>query len=144
LHKLPFSQGLEYLPYHFLLVSHDNYKLRYYDTTTGYVVADHNAKNTYTTMRQNKGNAVIALGTAKGVVQWWTPGIGTPAVELFVGGKVDAIGFYKGYMYTAADKLKIWDTRMLKPLQEMALPRRVTSLEVSDSGLLALNYGFKT
>ncbi|CAM6005374.1 unnamed protein product [Sphagnum balticum] len=54
------------------------------------------------------------MGSAKGVVEWWTPGIGTPAVKLFVGGPVDGVGFYKGYMYTAADKLKVWDSRMLK------------------------------
>lgn len=65
-------------------------------------------------MRQNKSNAIIALGSAKGVVEWWTPGIGTPAVKLFAGSKVDDIGFWKGYMYTASDNLKIWDSRMLK------------------------------
>lgn len=65
-------------------------------------------------MKQNKSNAVMALGTSKGVVEWWTPGVGTPAVQLFVGGKVDGIGFHKGYMYTVADQLKVWDTRMLK------------------------------
>ena len=65
-------------------------------------------------MTQNRSNAIIALGTAKGVVEWWTPGIGTPAVQLFVGSKVDGIAFHKGYMYTVADSLKVWDSRMLK------------------------------
>jgi U3 small nucleolar RNA-associated protein 7 len=143
LHKLPSSFGLEYLPYHFLLAAYDNRKLKYYDTTTGHIIADHTARNTYTAFRQNKSNAVIAMGTSKGVVEWWTPGIGTPAIELFVGGKVDDIGFHKGYMYTVADKLKVWDSRMLKVLYEHNLPRRASSMEVSDSGILAINYGFK-
>lgn len=114
MHKLPSSFAVEYLPYHFLLTLADNRRLKYYDITTGNIVADHAAKNHYTIMKQNKSNAVMALGTSKGVVEWWTPGVGTPAVQLFVGGKVDGIGFHKGYMYTVADQLKVWDTRMLK------------------------------
>lgn len=31
-------------------------------------------------MTQNKSNAIVAMGTSKGVVEWWTPGIGTPAI----------------------------------------------------------------
>lgn len=143
IHKLPAALGLQYLPYHFLLALYDNRRLRYYDTTTGHVVADHPAKNHYSAMAQNKTNAVVALGTSRGVVEWWTPGTGTPAVQLFVGGKVDAVGFHKGYMYTAADQLKVWDSRMLRPLAALDLPRRATSIDLSDSGLLALNLGFK-
>lgn len=94
-------------------------------------------------MTQNKTNAVIALGTSRGVVEWWTPGSGLPAVQLFVGGKVDGIGFYKGYMYTLADQLKVWDSRMLKMLTALDLPRRGKGICLSDSGLLAINYGFK-
>jgi hypothetical protein len=56
------------LPYHFLLASYDQKKLKYYDTTTGHIIADHVAKNPYTVMKQNKSNAIIALGSAKGVV----------------------------------------------------------------------------
>jgi hypothetical protein len=77
LHKLPQSFGIEYLPYHFLLAMYDNRRLRYYDTTTGHVVADHVAKNHYTAMGQNRSNGVVAMGTHRGVVEWWTPGSGT-------------------------------------------------------------------
>lgn len=59
---------MEYLPYHFLLVTYDQRKLRYYDTTTGNIIADHIAKNPYTVMRQNSSNAIIALGSSKGTV----------------------------------------------------------------------------
>jgi U3 small nucleolar RNA-associated protein 7 len=143
LHKLPASQHLQYLPYHFLLALSDNRKLTYYDTTTGHIVADHIAKNNYTAMAQNKSNAIIALGTSKGVVEWWTPGIGTPGISLVVGSKVDSIAFHKGYMYTLADSLKVWDVRMLKLLVEQPLQRRAKSMETSGSGLLGVNYGFK-
>ncbi len=49
-------------------MSYDQRKLRYYDTSSGHIVADHIAKSPYTVMRQNKSNGVIALGSAKGVV----------------------------------------------------------------------------
>jgi hypothetical protein len=62
------SLGLEYLPYHFLLASYDQRTLKYYDTTTGHIIADHVARNPYTCMRQNKSNGIIALGSSKGVV----------------------------------------------------------------------------
>jgi len=143
LHSLPQSNYLEYLPYHFLLVLNDNRKLKYYDTTTGHVVADHLAKNQYTAMTQNHSNAVIATGTSKGVVEWWTPGVGTPGVQLFVGSKVESIAFHKGYMYTLTDRVKVWDSRMLKLMHEQPLPRRAQSIATSASGLLAVNYGFK-
>jgi U3 small nucleolar RNA-associated protein 7 len=94
-------------------------------------------------MTQNKSNAIIAMGTSKGVVEWWTPGIGTPAVQLFVGSKVDGIAFHKGYMYTIADSLKVWDSRMLKLVVEQPLNRRAQGISTSDSGLLAVNHGFK-
>lgn len=68
LHKLDRSLGIQYLPYHFLLVSYDQKKLKYYDTTTGHIIADHIARNPYTVMRQNRSNGIIALGSSKGVV----------------------------------------------------------------------------
>lgn len=79
-------------------------------------------------MRQNHSNAIIALGSAKGTVEWWTPGVGTPAIKLFVGAAVDDIGFYKNYMYTASEDIKIWDTRMLKVVHTYPLHRKIVSL----------------
>ncbi len=94
-------------------------------------------------MRQNPSNAVIALGTAKGTVEYWTPGIGTPAMNLFVGAGIQDIGFYKNYMITASESVKIWDMRMIKQVDRYSIPRKLTSLEVSQTGLLAFNYGYK-
>jgi U3 small nucleolar RNA-associated protein 7 len=62
---------------------------------------------------------------------------------MFVGGGIDDVGFYKGYMYTAEEDIKIWDTRMLKLLYRCPLERKATSIELSQSGLLAINYGYK-
>ena len=46
-------------------------------------------------------------------------------------------------MYTASEEVKVWDSRMLKVLHSYPLHRRATSIELSQSGLLAINYGFK-
>jgi hypothetical protein len=51
-----------------LLASYTYKKLNYYDTSTGYIVAEHITKKPYTMIRQNPKNAVIALGTANGTV----------------------------------------------------------------------------
>lgn len=131
------------MPYHFLLATYDQRKLKYYDTTTGHTIADHVARNPYTVMRQNASNAIIALGSAKGTVEWWTPGVGTPQVKLFVGAGITDIGFHKGYMFTAAEDIKVWDSRMLKVVNTYPILRKVTSIELSQSGLLAVNYGFR-
>lgn len=96
----------------------------------------------YSVMRQNKSNGVIAMGTEKGVVEWWTPGVGNACVKVFVGGKVDDVGFYKGYMYTAAEKVKVWDMRMLKVVEELEVGRGV-GLDVSDRGVLAVGLGWR-
>lgn len=69
--------------------------------------------------------------------------MGTPAVKLFVGAGISDIGFHKGYMYTAAESVKVWDSRMLKVLHTYPINRKVTSIELSQSGLLAINYGFR-
>ncbi len=60
-----------------------------------------------------------------------------------MGAGITDIGFYKGYMYTAAESLKIWDSRMLKVLHTYPIIRKINSIELSQSGLLAVNYGFR-
>lgn len=46
-------------------------------------------------------------------------------------------------MYTAAETVKVWDSRMLKVLHAYPISRKVTSIELSQSGILAVNYGFR-
>jgi U3 small nucleolar RNA-associated protein 7 len=144
IHKLPESHGLEYLPYHFLLASLGTNKLSYYDTSTGFVVAEHTSRQPYTAIRQNPSNGIIGLSTAKGTVEWWTPGMGRPAVQIFVGSSVVDMGFHKEYMVTASNVIKIWDTRRLDQAVFTYPTKRVVSgVEISAMGLLAVNYGFE-
>lgn len=91
---------LEFLPYHWLLVSVVssvvllptlllkanqglNGHLNYLDTTTGTIVATHNTHlGQCSTMTQNPQNAVIHLGHNNGTVTLWTPNMSTPVVRL--------------------------------------------------------------
>ncbi len=40
-----------------------------------------------------------------------------PGVKVFAGGPISDIAFYKGYMVTASNNIKIWDSRMLRILE---------------------------
>lgn len=46
-------------------------------------------------------------------------------------------------MYTAAENIKIWDSRMLKVLYTYPIVRKINTIQLSQSGLLAVNYGFR-
>lgn len=94
-------------------------------------------------IKQNPQNAVIALGTAKGTVEWWTPGSGRPAIQLFTGAGVVGIGFHKNYMVTASENIKVWDSRMLKVVNTYHTHRKVSGIELSATGILAVNYSYE-
>jgi U3 small nucleolar RNA-associated protein 7 len=75
---------LEFLPYHFLLVSVGNAGyLKYQDTSTGELVAELRTKlGPCNCMRQNPTNAVIHLGHGNGTVSLWSPTMTTPSVKM--------------------------------------------------------------
>jgi hypothetical protein len=57
--------------------------LRYQDTSTGHMVAQHKTKlGPCSVMRQNPHNAVLCLGHARGSMTMWTPNITTPVVKM--------------------------------------------------------------
>ncbi|PNH04286.1 putative U3 small nucleolar RNA-associated protein 7 [Tetrabaena socialis] len=76
--------ALDFLPHHFMLVSVGEHGvLRYQDTSTGHIVAQHKTKlGPCATMRHNPHNAVVCLGHARGCVTMWTPNLTTPAVKM--------------------------------------------------------------
>ncbi|PVG03888.1 WD40 repeat-like protein [Serendipita vermifera] len=114
---------LEYLPYHFLLVStsHTGY-LKYQDISTGQTVVEHRTKlGSCRTMCQNPWNAAIHLGHHNGTVTLWTPNSPTPHVRLLAHlGEVTGVavdGSSAGrYMATsgADGRVKVWDCRNWK------------------------------
>lgn len=145
---------LEYLPYHFLLVSTSKTGyLKYQDVSTGLIVAQHRSKlGPCNTMSQNSWNAAIHLGHQNGTVTLWTPNSPTPHVRLLAHlGEVTAIavdGSSSGrYMATsgADGRVKVWDCRNWKGcLRQWAVKTGFSSsglgaqLDWSQKGMLAV------
>eukprot|EP00842_Homolaphlyctis_polyrhiza_P005093 jgi/Hompol1/5585/HPOL_002001-RA len=75
---------IEFLPYHFLMVTIANTGiLRYQDTSTGSLVAELKTRlGRCDTMAQNPYNAIINLGHANGTVTMWSPTMSTPLVTM--------------------------------------------------------------
>ena len=97
---------LEFLPYHFLLTSIGNSGfLKYQDTSTGNLVAEHRTKlGKCDTMTQNPWNAIIHLGHYNGTVTMWSPNMTTPLVKMLChrgGVKSIAVDSQGKYMATS-------------------------------------------
>lgn len=142
---------LEFLPYHWLLVSVGNTgHLKYQDTSTGSLVADHRTKlGACRTMTQNRHNAVIHLGHQNGVVTLWTPNLPHPAVQLLahlgpvVGLSVDPSTGGRYMASSGADgTVKVWDCRNWKGcVREWTTRGGGAELEWSAKGALAVATG---
>ncbi|GLI58833.1 hypothetical protein VaNZ11_000597 [Volvox africanus] len=164
---------LDFLPHHFLLTSigkhgghnwvsngvtiwsyrlcgtnHDGV-LRYQDTSTGQIVAQHKTLlGPCSVMRHNPHNGVILLGHARGCVTMWTPNMTTAAVKMLCHrGPLNALAVDASgtYMATAGmdSQIKVWDVRMLRPMHDYYSPAPVTRMDISQRGLLAVGYGRK-
>lgn len=139
---------MEFLPYHFLLatVGGAGY-LRYHDTSTGNLVAELRTRlGSCDTMVQNPNNAIMHLGHTNGTVTLWSPNMTQPLVKMLCHkGPVNAIAIDQRGHYMATSgldgKLRIWDNRTYKPLQEYYTPTPVTCLNISQRGLLAAGHG---
>ncbi|EKM53187.1 uncharacterized protein PHACADRAFT_98393 [Phanerochaete carnosa HHB-10118-sp] len=142
---------LEFLPYHWLLASVGNAGwLKYQDTSTGKVVAEHRTKlGACNTMCQNRHNAVIHLGHQNGTVTLWTPNLPHPAVRLLAHlGPVAGLGVDPSsggrYMATSGrdGTVKVWDCRNWKgAVREWKTRGGGAELEWSQKGVLAVATG---
>lgn len=143
------ARHLEFLPYHYLLVTAgETGWLKYQDVSTGQLVSECSTKSGPTTaMTQNPWNAIIHLGHNNGTVSLWSPSMPNPLVKLLVArGPVTDIAIDRGGHYmvtTGADKsMKIWDIRNFKELHAIEnLPTPASNVTISDTGLLAVSRG---
>jgi len=139
---------LEFLPYHFLLVTIGNAGwLKYQDTSTGNRVAEFNTKlGRCDCMVQNPYNGIINLGHSNGTVTLWSPSMSSPLVKMLCHkAPIQSIAIDNGgyYMATAGldSRVKIWDLRTYKELQNYLSPTPASSLSISQKGLLAVGFG---
>lgn len=139
---------LDFLPYHFLLVTagHAGF-LKYHDTSTGTLVLEHRTKlGPVQAMKHNPWNAVMHLGHANGTVSLWSPSMPTPLAKvLSARGPIRDLAIDREGKYMAvagADKLlKLWDLRKFKELDDYYTPTPASSLDISDTNLLTVGWG---
>ncbi|KAI7958942.1 hypothetical protein MJO28_002733 [Puccinia striiformis f. sp. tritici] len=141
---------MEFLPYHFLLatVGLPGW-LRYHDTSTGQIVAQHGTKlGSCHTMTQNPFNSIINLGHQNGTVTLWSPSINQPVVKFLAHlGPVTSLSVdpsSSGNLLTTTGldgSLKVWDTRNWKTLTSWTLKKPAKTTAWSQKGLLAVGWG---
>lgn len=139
---------LQFLPYHYLMVSGSKTgMIRYQDTSTGSIVAENRTfKGEVKCMRQNRTNAIMHVGHNNGSVTLWSPNMTKALVTMqchassMLSLAVDPSG---RYMATSGvdGKVRTWDIRMYKQLHEYFTVRPSTTMDISQSGMLALGYG---
>ncbi|KNC46018.1 U3 snoRNP-associated protein Utp7 [Thecamonas trahens ATCC 50062] len=145
----PGARHLEFLPYHFLLASvGETGRLRYVDISTGEVIANHRVKNgAARALTANPHNAVMAVGTAAGIVSHWVPNTGLPVVKMVThAGPVTGIAFSSDgnvMATTGMDRtVRVWDMRMYKELHTpYTLKRPASAIDISQRGMLAIGFG---
>lgn len=148
LRKYVETTHLEFLPYHFLLAGVENSGfLRYTDTSTGQVVAEHpTRKGPPTALAQNPHNAILHVGHQNGTVSLWSPNSTEALVKMQANtGAVRSIAVDRSghYMLTGGQdsRLKLWDIRALKEVHNYSTRQPATSISISDRGLAAIATG---
>jgi len=135
---------MEFLPYHFLLAtaSRRSY-LQYLDISMGKIVSTIKTKfGPLNVMTHNPNNAIITLGHRNGTISMWSPNEPKPLVNMLchrTSVTAVAIDQQGRYLATAGNdrKMKIFDVRTFKPLQDYSLKGVATDLKFSQRGLLA-------
>lgn len=148
LRKYVEATHLEFLPYHFLLAGIENSGfLRYTDTSTGQIVAEHpTRKGAPTALAQNPWNAILHVGHQNGIVSLWSPNSTTALVKIQANmGPVRSIAIDRAgrYMLSGGQDLrvKLWDIRALKEVHSYTTRQPATSIDISDRGLAAIGTG---
>lgn len=143
---------MEFLPYHYLLASVGySGMLRYQDTSTGSIVAEHRTSlGPCSTMAQNPLTAVIHLGHSQGTVTLWTPNLSSPALKMLAhsgplsGISISAKSGGREMATSGMDgSVKVWDSRMLGrgAVREWISPRPASDIAYSQRGLLGVAWG---
>ncbi|KAL1954451.1 hypothetical protein VTO42DRAFT_1175 [Malbranchea cinnamomea] len=139
---------LEFLPYHFLLVSAaTSGYLKYTDTSTGQLVAElATRQGSPTALCQNPYNAIMHVGHQNGTVTLWSPNSTTALVKALVHrGPVRSIAIDRQgrYMVSTGQDLRmaVWDIRMFKEVHNYSCYQPGSSVSISDRGLTAVGWG---
>lgn len=147
--KMHSVNQLQFLPYHFLLASgsSDGW-LKYLDVSIGEMVAEFRTiDDKITLMRQNPSNAVMCIGSAKGVVSMWSPSVKEPLARILCHpAPITSLAFNpSGDKLATAGidrQIKLWDTRMFKqPLTDYKTRTPVNHISLSQKNVMAVAMG---
>eukprot|EP00758_Cryptobia_borreli_P002581 Tbor_TRINITY_DN3136_c0_g1::TRINITY_DN3136_c0_g1_i1::g.14738::m.14738/K14768/UTP7, WDR46; U3 small nucleolar RNA-associated protein 7 len=151
LSKMANMDRLEYLPKHMLLVGTSSTfsTMHYMDISTGQEVCTKGpsiVKDPTTCLKQNPANGVVASCDLRGIVKFWSPTVEDPLVQLKAHkGPLQDIAFHtngKHFVTLGGDhKMKIWDTRTMRALEEFGVTYCFNTIDISYSGLVAMGGG---
>lgn len=142
---------LAYLPKHMLLAAASSQYsvMQYLDVSTGQELGAKVPavmRDPTSCLAVNPANAIVASCDLRGVVKFWSPSVVDPLVQLKGHqGVVEDIRFHPNgrfFVTLGGDhKLKVWDCRTLRTLEEYAVTYDFHTLDISSSGLVALGGG---
>ena len=149
LKRLYHTYELDFLPYHFLLVSvSENGFITWLDTSTGNLVANYRMKSSprVTALTHNPCNAISITGHPNGSVKMWSPNVNEPLVQLLCHPTAirDVVVDKRGlFMATSgADRsVRLWDVRNFKCLQNFKVKSMPAKMSLSQKNLLAISSG---
>lgn len=151
LSKMAHMDRLAYLPRHMLLAaaSSSYSTMQYIDVSTGAEVGGKTPqimKDPTSAMSVNPANAVVSTCDLRGVVKMWSPTVVDPLVQLKAHtGAIHDIAFHQNGRFFATlggdHKLKLWDCRMLRTLEEFAVTYCFDTIDISSKGLVAMGGG---
>lgn len=145
-HERPLA--LDYLPYHFLLVSagHSGW-VKWHDISIGeYICGFQTGHGPFRVLKQNPINAVVHCGHSNGVVSLWCPSAGKPLASMLChkAPVLDLAVDREGrYMTTVSidGYLKIWDIRKFASLHAFRLNKPANTVDISERGMIGVGMG---
>lgn len=137
---------IEYLPYHFLLAALARGSLKYLDVTHGKLMADIPLKEEYTTIKHNKNDAIIYLGSKKGTISLFSPNSKEFLMKIFCNSsKVVDLQIERDGRHLVSmgiDKsINIFDIRnSFKPINSFRSKYHINCSDLSDLNMLATGH----
>ncbi|KPA84013.1 hypothetical protein ABB37_02149 [Leptomonas pyrrhocoris] len=151
LSKMANMDRLGYLPKHMLLAATSSTysTMQYLDISTGEEVGAKVPavmRDPTSCLAVNPSNAVVATCDLRGIVKFWSPSVVDPLLQLKGHkGVIEDIRFHPNgrfFLTLGGDhKMKVWDCRTLRPLEEYAITYSFHTLDIASSGLVALGGG---
>ena len=149
--KMANMSRLEYLQKHMLLcaTSSTYSTMHYMDVSTGAEVSckvPSVMRSPALCLRANPSNGVVSTCDGRGVVKHWSPTVVDPLIQIKAhkGPIFDIVYHHSGRFFLTLGgdhKLKLWDCRTMRTLEEFAVTYSFNCLDVSSSGLVAIGGG---